>query len=72
MGEDFRHWFGDQIADQELTIAALAGLLAIRRHRVQAWLDGRAQPSRRDCLQLAELLETPSFVVLDLAGYNPR
>lgn len=71
MPEDFRLWFGGQIADQELTAAALSRLLAVRRGKIEDWLTGRELPSRRECVQLAELLEAPSFVVLDLAGYNP-
>jgi hypothetical protein len=71
MREDFRRWFSDQLDDQELTVAALSGMLRVRPPRVEAWLQGRARPTRRDCANLAQLLEAPSFVVLDLAGYNP-
>jgi hypothetical protein len=71
MAEDFRRWFGDQIADQGLTAVRLSRLLAIGPGTVEEWLTGRSLPSRGECLRLAELLEAPSFVVLDLAGYNP-
>ncbi|HEY3079501.1 MAG TPA: hypothetical protein VGM69_06310 [Chloroflexota bacterium] len=71
MREDFRLWFSDQIADQQLSVAALSRLLEVQLPRIEDWLNGRALPTRRDCAHLAELLEAPSFVVLDLAGYNP-
>jgi hypothetical protein len=71
MRQDFRLWFGDQIADQELTATVLSRLLQVQLGQIEDWLNGRALPTRRDCAHLAELLEAPSFVVLDLAGYNP-
>ena len=65
----FRTWFGEQVLDHDLTVTALSNMLDMYDGVIEDWLAGRAIPSRDECLQLAELFETPPARVLQLAGY---
>ena len=65
----FRTCFGEQILDHDLTVTALAHMLDVFDGTIEDWLAGRAVPSREECVQLAELFETPPVRVFQLAGY---
>jgi len=65
----FRVWLGEQIVDHDLTVTTLSHMLDVYDGVIEDWVAGRAVPTREECLQLAQLFETPPSRVLQAAGY---